>query len=67
MKLIQFVYIGRRLFAEIDLENKCIFGLMNWDDPDSNFGGIRVTTEMDGGDFFKSVQKYLIDEGYFEK
>jgi hypothetical protein len=39
---------------------------MNCDDPDSNFGGIRVTTEADGGEFFKSVQKYLTDEGYFE-
>jgi hypothetical protein len=66
MKLIKFAYMGRRLFAEIDLEHKCIFGLMNCDDPDSNFGGIRVTTEADGGEFFKSVQKYLTDEGYFE-
>jgi hypothetical protein len=65
MKLIQFVYMGRRLFAEIDLENKCIFGLMNYDDPESIFGGLKVTTEMDGGEFFKSVQKYLTDEGYF--
>ena len=57
--------MGRRLFAEIDVENKCIFALMNCDDPESNFGGIRVTTEMDGGEFFKSVQKYLTADGCF--
>jgi hypothetical protein len=65
MKLLKFVYMGRRLFAEIDVENKCIFALMNCDDPESNFGGIRVTTEMDGGEFFKSVQKYLTADGCF--